>query len=299
MLTVGLSAGCDQRAPEGQAAINASVSAESEVGPGPRVASLLPFAADQLLELGVTPVAVPLLNGDVPAAWDGIPTITVDHSAGPNLEQLMATDADVIITSSVYAQFMPAMERSTGAQIVVMDVDSVGDVSGYITRLGELTGHEGDAATLVSQISAHMKTSEPDVEVDAEPVRVLAVFGTPHAFYAFLPSSYLGDLVAHAGGELITEDMRSHSVFRGLAPLSMEAVIAREPDHLLVVFHGSEDSARAMLERDALWGQLSAVREGHVTFLKDDLYAMRPGSELPRAIDEIQAIVSEARSRQR
>ncbi|MEO1585458.1 MAG: ABC transporter substrate-binding protein [Planctomycetota bacterium] len=282
-------AGCD-RIERTASAESATTSSNSDPI---RIAALLPFAADQLIEIGVTPVAVPLLRGDVPPSWDGIPTIAVDHSAGPNLEQLMASDPDVVITSSVYAQFLPAVEQSTGAEIVVMDVDSVADVSGHVARLGEISGRTDEAAALMSSLDDRMN-SEP---VDDESVRVLAVFGTPHAFYAFLPSSYLGDLIAHAGGTLVTEDMQSHGVFRGLAPLSMESVLDRDPDHLLVIFHGPEESARAMLKQDALWGQLAAVRDDQVTFLKDDLYAMRPGSELPRAIGEIREIMAEARSR--
>ena len=258
-----------------------------------RVAALLPFAADQLIELGVTPVAVPLLRGELPEAWDGIPVIAVDHSAGPNIEQLMAASPDVVVTTSVYAQFMPAVEQSTGAKIVMMDIDTIEDVATNITALGELTGNAEGADQLIESINTELSQNE----TTDKPVRVLAVFGTPHAFYAFLPSSYLGDLVASAGGSLITDDMETHGVFRGLAPLSMEAVIERDPDHLLVIFHGPEESARAMLQRDALWGQLTAVKENHVTFLKDDLYAMRPGSELPRAMADIRGIIDEARSR--
>lgn len=279
--------GCERAADAGTSAGPESAPDAAE----PRIAALLPFAADQLIELGVTPVAVPLLRSDVPDAWGGVPAITLDHSAGPNLEQLMASDPDYVVTSSVYAQFLPAMEQSTGAEVILMDVDSIEDVAGHVAKLGEIANRPEEAAALMSSIEDRM-ASEIDHD---QTVRVLAVFGTPHAFYAFLPSSYLGDLVAHAGGEMITDDMQSHGVFRGLAPLSMEAVIDRDPDHLLVIFHGSEASARAMLERDGLWGQLPAVREGHVTFLKDDLYAMRPGSEMPRAIGDIKMILDEAR----
>ena len=251
----------------------------------PRIVALLPFAADQLLELGVKPVAVPKLRGVAPAAWEGIPTIALDHSAGPNLEQLMAAAPDIVITSGVYAQFLPAMEKSTRADVVVMDVESIDDVAGHIRRLGELTGKRAQATALIEKNNARLGSKE------SGDISVLAVFGTPHAFYAFLPDSYLGDIVEHCGGKMMTDDLQSHGVFRGLAPLSMEAVIERDPDQVLVVFHGPEESARAMLERDALWGKLDAVTQGRIAFLQDDLFAMRPGSELPRAIREIRTII--------
>jgi len=262
----------------------------------PRIVALLPFAADQLIEMGVTPVGVPQLQGEVPEPWRGIPTIAVDHSAGPNLEQVMAASPDIVIASGVYAQFLPVLEQSTGAEIVVMDVDSIQDVRDDIAALGAMSGHEREAAGLIERLDKQLDADAGASTNDDERVSVLAIFGTPHSFYAFLPDSYLGDLIEHSGGELITDDMPSHSVFRGLAPLSMETVIDRDPDQILVLFHGPEESARAMLDRDPLWSQLTAVRAGNVSFLKDDLYAMRPGSELPRALTEVSSIMEKARN---
>ena len=258
-----------------------------------RVVTLLPFAADQLLAMGVEPVAIAELRGDLPEAWAGIDTIALDHSAGPNLEQLIAATPDLVITSSVYAQFTPGIEQATGARVVQMDVDTVADVATHLTTLGELVGKPDAARARLESIESQL--GEPAEQGD-RPLSVLAVFGTPHAFYAFLPDSYLGNLVAHAGGSLITSDMETHGVFRGLAPLSMEAVMERDPDLLLVIFHGSEDAARAMLDRDPLWSGVKAVREQQVVFLEDDLYAMRPGSELPRAIADITRIIRDAQS---
>ncbi len=259
---------------------------------GPRIVALLPFAADQLLAMGVTPLAVPQLAGDVPPAWAGLPTVTVDHSAGPNVEQLISHSPDVVITSSVYAQFVRGIETGTGSEVVIIDIDSIGDVLESIERLGEIAGVPDRAGSLAERVRRDLGSaweSEPDIDV-------LAIFGTPHAFYAFLPDSYLGDLVEHSGGRFITDGMVEHSVFRGLAPLSMEVVIDRDPDQLLVLFHGPQESAQAMLDRDPLWSELSAVKNGDVTFLQDDLYAMRPGSELGRAIADIRGIMQRARA---
>ncbi|MEM9372494.1 MAG: ABC transporter substrate-binding protein [Planctomycetota bacterium] len=260
----------------------------------PRIAALVPFAADQLIAIGVRPVAVPQLAGEVPSAWRGLPTITVDHSAGPNIEQLIAAEPDYVITSSTYAQFVEGIKQVTGARIVVMDVQSVEDIATHVESLGELTAETAAAAARADEIRQYMNAAySGDQTVD-----VLAVFGTPHAFFAFLPDSYLGDRIEHSGGRLITDGMTEHSVFRGLAPLSMEVVIDRDPDQLLVLFHGPAESAQAMLDRDPLWSELSAVKSGSVVFLQDDLYAMRPGSELGRAMADIRAVVDSARERQ-
>ena len=71
----------------------------------------------------------------------------------------------------------------------------------------------------------------------------------------------------------------------------MEMVVEFDPDLLLVLFHGPEQSSRAMFEGDPLWGALSAVDEGRMHFLRDDLYAMRPGSDIDDAFEEIRGYV--------
>ncbi|MFI4881058.1 MAG: ABC transporter substrate-binding protein [Phycisphaerales bacterium JB064] len=260
----------------------------------PRVAALLPFAADQLIALGVQPVLVPALQGGQPDEWQGIETGALDHSVGPNIEQLIAADPDVVVMSAVYSQFTPQIEETTGARVITMDADTLEDVSTHTRTLGELVGKQAEADQWVEGFNASLAQAEP-IDSAGDPVSVLAVFGTPHAFYAFLPESYLGNLIETAGGRLITSDMPAHKVFRGLAPLSMEAVIQKNPDVLLVVFHGPEQAARAMLSRDPLWSQLSAVKDDHIAFLPDDLYAMRSGSQATTALDNVRTALENAK----
>ena len=260
-----------------------------------RIATLLPFAADQLLAMGVTPVCVPGLRGDTSPAWKEIPTIQMDHSAGPNLEQLIAVEPDYIVTASVYAQFMPQIESITKAEIIYMDVDSIDVAMKYMNKLGEISGQQKKAAELVKSVQERLL--KPSDVKDAERIKVLAIFGTPHSFYAFMPESYLGDLVKHGGGRIGPDGLVSHKVYKGLAPLSMEMVIDYNPDLLLVLFHGPEETSRAMFEGDPLWGSLNAVHENRMFFLSDDLYAMRPGSKLDLAISQVHGYVQSVSSR--
>ena len=257
-----------------------------------RIVALLPFAVDQLIEMGITPVAVPLIRGNVPETWDGIPAVSSDHSAGPNIEQIMAAQPDVIISSSVYAQFVPQIESLTGCEVVMMDVDSTQSVIANIKILGDITNRVDEAESLIALTTAALEAAAP---IDHQP-DVLAIFGTPHAFYAFLPDSYLGDLIEISGGTLITSDMESHPVYQGLAPISMEVVVDRDPELLIAIFHGPEESARAMLERDPLWANISAVKNDNLVFLQDDLYAMRPGSEFKKAYHDIRSILAQAKN---
>lgn len=250
-----------------------------------RVAALIPFAADMLLELGVKPALVPAIRGESPANWKDIPTVAVEHSSGPNLEQIVAANPDLIILTSVYVQFLPQLEASTKAPILVMDVASLDDVTRHIRTLGAVLDRTEAADALLASVeqasAAHTKAASES------PSKVLAIFGTPHAFYAFLPDSYLGDLVKRTSGELVTDGMVSHKLFRGLAPLSMESIVEKNPDVILVVFHGPKEMAIAMLGKDPAWRKLDAVTKGNVHILTDDLFVMHPGTRAADALNMI------------
>ena len=261
----------------------------------PRIASLLPFAADQLIAMGIEPVCVPGLRGLAPDAWNGISTVQLDHSAGPNLEQLIAVDPDYIVTGSVYAQFMPHIAEVTGAEVIMMDVESVSSVMAHIRTLGEIAGKSAEADVLASDLASRI-TAPVDIPEEKQ-INVLAIFGTPHSFYAFLPDTYLGDLVNHAGGQMGPQGLVSHKIYRGLAPLTMETVIEFDPDLLMVLFHGPAEPSRAMFEGDPLWSSLRAVSEDRICFLSDDVYAMRPGSKVDEALVQVREYVASVADR--
>lgn len=250
------------------------------VAPGAgRIAALVPFAANMLLDLGVTPVLVPAIRGGGPSdgSWNDIPTAAVDHSAGPNLEQIVASRPDLIIATTVYAQFLPQIEAATNAPILVLDVNSLDDVARHIRTLGSVTAQVEKAEAMVTKVE-HAAAAPATAARTESPTSVLAIFGTPHAFYGFLPESYLGDLVKRCNATLVTDGLVSHKVFQGLAPLSMEAIAAKNPDVILVVFHGPSEIATAMLAKDPAWNKLNAVVQNRVHVLSDELFVMHPGS---------------------
>lgn len=248
-----------------------------------RIAAIVPFAADMLLDLGVTPVVVPAIRGGGPETWRNIPTVAVDHSAGPSIEQIVAADPDLIIVTSAYAQFLPTIEASVEAPVLVLDIDRLDDVARHLRTLGAMTGTTVRAEELAAGVE-HAAAAQSTATRGEHPTRVLAIFGTPHAFFGFLPDTYMGDLVKRSSGQMVTEGLVSHKVFKGLTPLSMEAIVAKDPEVVLVVFHGSPDTARAMLARDPAWNRLAAVKNDRVHILTEDYFVMHPGRSPEKAL---------------
>ncbi|HBO57997.1 MAG TPA: hypothetical protein DD622_06110 [Opitutae bacterium] len=253
-----------------------------------RIATLLPFAADQLIAMGYNPICVPKISGEKPLEWEGIATVQLDHSLGPNLEELIAVNPDYIITGSTYAQFMPQIESITKSKIVYMDVDSIASVRNHIQTLSQIIGRPDQGNELIESINADIGSTA----YSGKRPRVLALFGTPASFYAFLPSSYLGDLINHSGGELGPSELTSHKVYKGLSALSMEMVLDFDPDILFVLFHGPVETSRLLFENDPLWSSIDSVKNNRMYFLEDNRYVMRPGSDLDNSIAEIKGYIN-------
>jgi len=262
-----------------------------------RIAALTAQAAEMLVDLGVKPILRPDSPHEPAPELRDTPTISIEHAAGPNLEQLVAAQPDLVISSSTFAQFIPSIESATEAPVLTLDVRSVADIKDNARLLGELLKRSAQAESLIEAIDASVArtnlggTGVPPVAGRAAPTeapKVFALFGAPSAFYAFLPETYLGDLVDIAGGRLIAVGESSDSRYRGFAPIGMESLLAADPDCVLTVAHSpSGDAGETKLDSlraDPAWSSLRAVREGCVVSLPERLYVTAAGARFEHAL---------------
>ena len=81
-----------------------------------------------------------------------------------------------------------------------------------------------------------------------------------------------------------------------LEDLSLEAIMAAEPDYIFAVLQGSDAAdARETLERTLLsnpaWSSLKAVREGRFYTLEHELYNLKPNSRWGQAYEKLAEIL--------
>jgi len=256
-----------------------------------RIAALAPQAAELLVDLGVTPALRPITPYETPEALRHIPTISVEHAAGPNLEQLAAARPDLIVISAVHAQFIPTMQRIMDAPVVAIDIRSSAELKRTVTLLAALTGSEARAQQRLDEIDTLIARADEGSAADRP--RAFALFGAPAAFYAFLPSSYLGDLIDLAGGDLVAGGLEESQRFRGFSPIGLESIVAADPDLLLVVAHGGAEARVDALRKDPAWSGLRAVREGRVVALPERLFVTAAGAHFDEALALVRAALHE------
>jgi iron complex transport system substrate-binding protein len=211
---------------------------------GKRVVALSPFSANTLVHVGVKPVAIGESAGGNPRLsrrLRNVPRIPLSHASnGPNLEQLVSYDPDIVFSEDTWNAGRKSIER-LGIQVVVQDPDIVRQVPKAIKRVGKTVKRKGNARKVAKRTKKAIKKATKGIE--SRP-RVLMILGVGQTPYAFLPNSWGGNVVKRAGGRLLTNGLTNDGdddllVSGGFAQLSDEEILSRNPDVIIAVPHGN------------------------------------------------------------
>ncbi|HEX6024940.1 MAG TPA: ABC transporter substrate-binding protein [Solirubrobacter sp.] len=229
----------------------------------PRVVALTPFSASTVTRLGVRPVAIGQSLGGTDrflASLRGLPVLPLSHPLGPNPEQLAAYRPTLVLSSKTWQRGTPAMRRM-GIRVYESDPVSVAAVARETRTIGALVGRKRAAEALARRIENDVAAAKRGIRRNP---RVLVILGVGRTPYAMLANSWGGDVVRQAGGRLLTDGLRSPS---GIARISDELVVARNPDVIIAVPHGSPGAIKrlaAYYRSNPNWRNTNAVRNGRV-----------------------------------
>jgi len=271
-----------------------------EIPSGPlRIAVTNAWMVELLMACGHTPVARPQIPEEYihPATAHEIPEFILSHSAGPNLEQLAAVRPDVLLTSREFSRFAGPIQAALGVPVLIYNVDSIEDILDKMGILGALAGCEDEAQAAKAELEEKIAKQQEGLP-DEGPV-VLGLFGTSEAFLAFTSESYLGNIIEHMQGRLTTTGDPPY-IYRGVpnpayTPFSLEKVVERDPDVILIVRHGGPSEAREgtfeALFANPAWAGLRAVQEERVHELSEWLYMQYPGPRVIQAMEELRPLL--------
>ena len=278
----------------------------------PRIVSLLPSATEIVCALGLEDALVGVTHecDFPPGAVAGVPRLTasrishetmtsaeIDHAVRSQLdghgsiydldeEQLRALAPDLIITQElcdVCAVSYKTVEQAarvfeTDVRVVSLEPNTLADIFANIRTVGELTGREAEADTLVAQLA---------LRVDALAAALAGVARRPRTLMLewleppFAPGHWVPEQVALAGGD--------HTFGRAGKPsrqTTAEAIRDYAPEVVVLIPCGyyTEDILRALKSARLPegWHDLEAVRAGEVWAVDATSYFSRPG---PRVVD--------------
>ncbi len=270
---------------------------ELEIVPPKRAAALIGSFADIWCLAGGKD-ALAAAAGDTWTNFDlGLSEAVVDLGSvkEPNLELLLACEPDLILASCNTAADLELLEtfQTAGIPAAYFEVDSFEDYLRMLEICSRLTGcpenYERYGVQVRSQVEravARQDGSAPTVLYIRSSGSSCKVKGSEGSVLGEMLAA-LGCVNAADGGSLLDE-------------LSLEGIIAADPDFIFAVLQGSDkEKAQATLEATLLsnpaWSGLRAVKEGRFHTLDHTLYNLKPNARWGEAYEKLADILYPAR----
>ena len=248
--------------------------------PAQRVVSLIPASTELLFALGAGSQVVGRTRWcDYPAAAQAV--TDVGDGIQPNLEAVAAQHPDLVVLYLAGSNAEAAARlRGMGIPVVQLRTDLLETVSRHAVLLGELTGRRESGDSLAQSFEAALAAATVSLHPAAHTPRRQTVFipTWDQPLITIGAGSFLDELITRAGGVNVFHDLPQSS-----APVSLEAVAARDPDLILTTAAG----APSFQDRPE-WQVLRAVRQRRFVRVHGSEFD-RPGPRSPAAISALTA----------
>lgn len=218
---------------------------------------------------------------DILATIADLPNVV---SFGPvDREAIVAAEPDLILAAG--NELTPSDDIAAladlGYAVLTLYPESVDEVFADMQMVGAALGSNDVADALVAEAQARLDAVVETV-ADAETPRTfyeVSVF--EGQIYTAGEDSFLASLIDLAGGDPITGDPRSTAI-------DLETLVAEDPQLILLgdAAYDPSITPEAVAQRQG-WGEMTAVVEGSVQPVEDDILVTRPG---PRIVDGLEAL---------
>lgn len=240
--------------------------------PARRVFSVIPSITESVVALAGPGVLIARTRFDRAPELEHLPSL--GGTIQPNLEALAGLEPDLVIAWAGAAQrTVGDRADALGIPVYRAEVQTITDVRSHLRRLGTLLGRTERASALVDALDGAFAEVAASVR-GREPVSVYySVWHDPPQTTG--PGTFIDEVIAHAGGRNVFGDAA-----RQWPRVSVEAIVKRDPDALVIARHSPDAPGTPWLEGPG-WRELRAVRTGRYLVVDGDLFN-RPG---PRAAE--------------
>jgi iron complex transport system substrate-binding protein len=268
-------AGCDRPAPDPD---SAAIAATDDSGrtvelaaPATRIVSLIPAMTDVILSFGEADRLVARTRFDTDPRIAALPSL--EDALTPSVEWLVSRAPDLVIAwPDRQSRTVVTRLAEIGIPVYTSRIETLDDMRRGIRNIGVLLGEESAADSLIGALDGAIAESRAAV-ADRDPLDVLYLIGLDPPM-SVGPGSFLHEMIEIAGGRNILADATA-----AWPPVSVEEIVARDPDVLLIAVAAPADQVLARLADTPGLRQLEAVRQDRVRVLDPSLFN-RPGPGL-------------------
>ena len=246
--------------------------------PPSRVVSLVPATTELVFALGVGSRLVGRTTWcDYPAEAAAVPDL--GNGIDPNVEAVVAARPDLVLLYKSGANRAAAERfRALGIPTLELATDRMEDFDRITRLLGAALGRREQAESLVVRTKRDLDAASrfPVLPSSRRPSVFILAWDRPAMTLG--RGSFLSEILDHAGARNVFDDLATSS-----APVSIEAVIARNPDFILI----STDGEPTIAGRTE-WRAVRAVRERRFLRARGSEFN-RPSPRIGTAVRELAA----------
>jgi iron complex transport system substrate-binding protein len=306
LAVAALATGCSDSSPDSGAAqpettTPAATMSPSTTAPAPPGFPVTVIAANGTIEIPEQPSRIVSMSathteilfaigaGDQVVAVDAFsdfpPEAPVTDLTGfaPNVEAIIEYDTDLVVTDGDWDGSSMETLTELGVPVLILPAaETLDEVYGEIEALGAATGHRDRAAALAAAMRSEIDAILRDVPEWSEPPTFYHELDS--TYYSVTSDTFIGHLYVLLGLENIADSVGDGS--SDYPQLSEEYILQEDPDLIFLADTICCDvSAETLAERPG-WDGLTAVENGAVVELDDDV-SSRWG---PRIVDHLRAV---------
>ena len=247
------------------------------------IVSLSPTATEMLYAIGAgSQVKAVDLNSDYPP---DAPHTQLDGN-NPNVEAIATYKPDLVVASDE--------PTSVDTQLGALGIPVVSDPAAanlsqeyaQFDELGKLTGHEAQAQAEVAKIKSEV--ARIVASVHKPPHGATYYYELDQTYYSATSNTFIGQLLGLLGLHSIADAAKGAAASGGYPQLSGEFILKSNPSYILLADTICCGQSSATVARRPGWSDLTAVKDGRVLGLNDDI-ASRWGPRIVVLLSDVAA----------
>lgn len=221
-----------------------------------------------------------------PKDIEGLPVIGKVYK--PDIEKIVALQPELVIAQfGLQNGVIPVLEQSK-IKTLALHMRTYEDVIDNIRAMGRIIDEPNKAEEVIADMEKEKKALVDKVPEESK--KVVILYATSKDVSVKLPKSIAGNVADILKLENIAAGCAPEGMGGETTPFSMEYIIEKDPDVILVtsMLSSDEDAKKVISEKlgkDSVWKELRAVKEGNIVYLPQKYFLYNAGCDFVDAIE--------------
>ena len=202
----------------------------------------------------------------------------------PNVEAIVGYKPDLVVVDGNASTLIKSLAAFKIPVLELPAATKLSDVYAQFDELGRATGHLAQAGRENARLHGQLARIAAAAPHQAKPLTYY--YELDQTYYSVTSDTFVGQLLHLLGMKSIADTATGAAAAGGYPQLSPEFIIKANPDYIILADTLCCHQSAASVARRPGWSGLTAVKDGHVIALNDDI-ASRWG---PRITDLLQTV---------